>query len=105
MSELNAHLRGRDSAVADAVTFERLVRARTEPHNWLTYDGQRFSALDQTNTANAASLPTGEAIALDARTGEQLWSYQTGSGIHSNPITYSVNGKQYLAVPSGWAAG
>jgi alcohol dehydrogenase (cytochrome c) len=31
-----------------------------------------------------------------------LWEFQTGNGIHSNPITYSVNGKQYIAVPSGW---
>ena len=49
---------------------------------------------------------TGEANgffnAWDARTGEMLWQYQTGNGIHSNPVTYSVNGKQYIAVPTGW---
>jgi alcohol dehydrogenase (cytochrome c) len=45
---------------------------------------------------------TGEFDALDARTGERLWSVQTGSGIHSSPITYSVRGKQYVAVASGW---
>jgi alcohol dehydrogenase (cytochrome c) len=45
---------------------------------------------------------TGELVALDARTGQLLWQFQTGSGIHSNPITYSVNGKQYVAVASGW---
>jgi alcohol dehydrogenase (cytochrome c) len=49
-----------------------------------------------------AGTPTGEAIALHARTGAVLWRFQTGSGIHSNPITYSVNGKQYVAVPTGW---
>jgi alcohol dehydrogenase (cytochrome c) len=46
--------------------------------------------------------PTGEVVAHHARTGELLWQFQTGSGIHSNPVTYSVNGKQYIAVPSGW---
>ncbi|MBW3566480.1 MAG: PQQ-dependent dehydrogenase, methanol/ethanol family [Proteobacteria bacterium] len=46
--------------------------------------------------------PTGEFNAYDARTGELLWQFNTGSGIHSNPVTYSVNGKQYIAVPSGW---
>ena len=46
--------------------------------------------------------PTGEFNAYDARTGELLWQYETGSGIHSNPVSYSVNGKQYVAVPSGW---
>lgn len=45
---------------------------------------------------------TGEFNAHDARTGELLWHYQTGSGLHSNPVAYSVNGKQYIAVPAGW---
>jgi alcohol dehydrogenase (cytochrome c) len=46
--------------------------------------------------------PTGEFNALDAGTGKLLWQFRTGSGIHSNPVTYSVNGKQYVAVPTGW---
>lgn len=46
--------------------------------------------------------PDGEFIALDARSGRQLWSFRTGSGIHSNPVTYSVGGRQYVAVPTGW---
>jgi alcohol dehydrogenase (cytochrome c) len=46
--------------------------------------------------------PSGHVNAHDARTGRVLWRFQTGSGIHSNPITYSVNGTQYVAVPSGW---
>ena len=31
-----------------------------------------------------------------------LWQHQTGSGHHSNPVSYSVGGKQYIAVPVGW---
>jgi alcohol dehydrogenase (cytochrome c) len=46
--------------------------------------------------------PTGEFVALDAATGEKLWSFQCGSGHHSSPSTYSVDGRQYLAVPTGW---
>jgi len=49
-----------------------------------------------------AGEPTGEINALDARTGEQLWQFQCGSGHHSSPSAYSVGGKQYIAVPSGW---
>jgi alcohol dehydrogenase (cytochrome c) len=49
-----------------------------------------------------AGEPTGEFSAFDARTGERLWSFQTGSGIHSSPVTYSVDGQQYVAVHSGW---
>jgi alcohol dehydrogenase (cytochrome c) len=49
-----------------------------------------------------AGEPTGEFSGFDARTGEKLWSFQTGSGIHSSPVTYSVDGRQYVAVHSGW---
>ena len=42
------------------VTWERLVNAADEPHNWLmysgTFDSQRFSRLNQINTENAATL-------------------------------------------------
>jgi len=46
--------------------------------------------------------PTGEFVALDAETGEQLWSFQCGSGHHSSPSTYEVDGRQFIAVPTGW---
>ena len=46
--------------------------------------------------------PDGFFIALDARSGRELWRFRTGTGIHSNPVTYSVAGKQYVAVPTGW---
>jgi alcohol dehydrogenase (cytochrome c) len=49
-----------------------------------------------------AGKPSGEFIALDARTGELLWQFQCGSGHHSSPTTYSVDGRQYIAVPVGW---
>ncbi|MCU0868664.1 MAG: PQQ-dependent dehydrogenase, methanol/ethanol family [Burkholderiales bacterium] len=49
-----------------------------------------------------AGTPEGEFKAYDIRTGEELWSYQTGSGIVGSPITYTVNGRQYVAIPSGW---
>ncbi|MGE3414357.1 MAG: PQQ-dependent dehydrogenase, methanol/ethanol family [Dehalococcoidia bacterium] len=49
-----------------------------------------------------AGKPSGEFVALDARTGEQLWQFQCGSGHHSSPTTYMVDGRQYIAVPVGW---
>ncbi len=49
-----------------------------------------------------AGTPTGEFVALDARSGRQLWQFRTGSGIHSSPISYSVRGQQFIAVPTGW---
>lgn len=40
-------------------------------------------------------------FAVDAATGEKLWKFQTGSGINASPITYELDGKQYVAVLSG----
>jgi alcohol dehydrogenase (cytochrome c) len=46
--------------------------------------------------------PEGEFIALDDETGEKLWSFQTGSGIVGQPITWEADGEQYVSVISGW---
>ena len=40
----------------------------------------------------------GHFVALDARTGELLWNTNLGGTIASGPITYSVDGQQYVAV-------
>ena len=47
----------------------------------------------------------GEFVAYDARNGEQLWSVNVGSGISSAPISYSVDGKQYVSLLVGWGGG
>jgi len=44
---------------------------------------------------------TGEFIAVDAETGKTLWQFKTGSGVNSQPITWTRNGKQYVTVLSG----
>lgn len=49
-----------------------------------------------------AGEPSGEFNAIDARSGELLWQFQCGSGHHSSPTTYSIDGRQYIAVPVGW---
>jgi len=40
--------------------------------------------------------------AFHGETGEILWKFRTNSGITAVPSSYSVNGKQYIAVQSGW---
>ena len=47
----------------------------------------------------------GYFMAFDARTGTLLWQFQTGSGIIGSPITYELDGTQYVAVPSGGIGG
>jgi plastocyanin len=45
--------------------------------------------------------PDGNLLGLDARTGRELWRFQTGAAISSSPIMYEVDGQQYLAVYAG----
>ncbi|MGI9336593.1 MAG: PQQ-dependent dehydrogenase, methanol/ethanol family [Gammaproteobacteria bacterium] len=49
-----------------------------------------------------AGTPEGEFKAYNEKTGEELWSYNTGSGIFGSPMSFVVDGKQYVAVPSGF---
>ncbi|HEX6327899.1 MAG TPA: PQQ-binding-like beta-propeller repeat protein, partial [Jiangellaceae bacterium] len=40
----------------------------------------------------------GRLLAMDAVDGDVLWEFQTGSGIAGAPITYMIDGEQYVAV-------
>jgi quinohemoprotein ethanol dehydrogenase len=44
---------------------------------------------------------TGELVAFDAATGEQLWSHETPNSMAPGPISYAVDGEQYIAVMAG----
>jgi len=43
----------------------------------------------------------GYFYALDAKTGAMLWKAMTGGQITAGPVTYAVDGKQYVSVPAG----
>src|SRR4051812_20893804 len=87
--------------VVQDVTYERILRARSEPQNWLTYygayDGQRYSPLDQINTETVKHLTP-------------AWVFQFGSsGFHAGQSTYAfeaapivVDGVMYLSGWDGW---
>ena len=47
----------------------------------------------------------GKLNAYAAATGKELWSFDAGIGIIAPPITYAVNGKQYVAVMAGYGGG
>jgi alcohol dehydrogenase (cytochrome c) len=40
--------------------------------------------------------------AFDAKTGEVLWQFPTISGINGVPVSFAVDGQQYIAVQTGW---
>ena len=46
--------------------------------------------------------PEGYLKAADAKTGKEVWKFQTGSGVVAPPVTWTQDGEQYLSVVSGW---
>jgi quinohemoprotein ethanol dehydrogenase len=44
----------------------------------------------------------GEFIAYRASDGAQLWSFQTQTGVIAAPMTFAVDGRQYVTVLAGW---
>ena len=45
--------------------------------------------------------PDGNLIAMDARDGDELWRFQTGAAISASPVSYEIDGEQYIAVYAG----
>ncbi len=46
--------------------------------------------------------PEGYLMAFDAKTGEVKYKFNTGSGIVGSPVTWEMDGEQYISVVSGW---
>ncbi len=78
-----------------------------DPHT-----GKRVWTFPQFDVTEAGLLTTasnlvftggreGFVYALDAKTGKELWKAQLGGQINMAPVTYSVDGKQYVAVIAG----
>lgn len=44
---------------------------------------------------------SGELFAVDATTGEKVWTGSSQAGVNAPPISYEIDGKQYIAVVSG----
>jgi alcohol dehydrogenase (cytochrome c) len=73
-------------------------RAWSMPYKYVLLASMLATGGDLVFTGN----PEGEFFALDAKTGNKLWSYQTGAGHRGGAAAYSVNGRQYIATSTGW---
>src|SRR3954466_11526443 len=87
--------------VARDVTYERILDARSEPQNWLTYygayDGQRYSPLDQIDTTNVQRLSVAWVFSFAA---QGLHAGQTTYAFENAPIV--VDGVMYVSGWDGW---
>jgi quinohemoprotein ethanol dehydrogenase len=45
--------------------------------------------------------PDGNFLAIDAKTGQELWRFQTGFGADAPPAVYEVDGEEYVAIATG----
>jgi len=48
-----------------------------------------------------AGRPEGKVVALDSDTLEELWSFDTNTGLNAPPMSFAVDGKQYIAIMAG----
>lgn len=44
----------------------------------------------------------GRFVAFNATNGDQLWEAQVGTGVIAAPVTYEVDGQQYVSIAAGW---
>jgi quinohemoprotein ethanol dehydrogenase len=76
--------------------------ASTQEVRWTNHLGTDMAHGQGPLTTASNLLFVGQAdgnfLALDAATGGELWRFQTGSGIAGAPITYMIDGQQYVAV-------
>ncbi|WP_405771087.1 PQQ-dependent dehydrogenase, methanol/ethanol family [Actinacidiphila glaucinigra] len=100
---LSGKVAGGDVAppVVAGLDYERILNARREPHNWLTYygayNGQRYSPLDQINTDSVKRVVP-------------AWVFQAGTtGLIAGASTYSfeaapivVDGVMFVSGWDGW---
>jgi PQQ-dependent dehydrogenase (methanol/ethanol family) len=47
------------------------------------------------------AIRDGNLVALDATTGAHLWHFQTGGNMSASPISYAVDGRQFVAIAAG----
>ena len=72
----------------------------------ITWQNQRDNPLVGGVLSTAGNLVftgegEGQLIALDAASGKELWQHQVPYGVNAPPISYSVDGRQYIAVAAG----
>ncbi|WP_260703485.1 acido-empty-quinoprotein group A [Edaphobacter flagellatus] len=69
-------------------------------HTWET-PGNKGGLLSTAGNLVFAGDPNNNLVALDATTGKLLWHANLSTGMSNGPITYEVDGRQYLLVGAG----
>lgn len=70
-----------------------------------SYDlGAPWNSGTMVTAGNLVFIGTADArfAAFNATSGKLLWETQVGSGVSAAPVTYELDGKQYVSIPVGW---
>ena len=70
-------------------------------HKWEGAGGPRSGVLSTAGNLVFAGDPSNNLVALNATTGKPLWHANLGAGMSNAPITYELDGTQYLVVAAG----
>ena len=79
------------------------IDVKTGQVKWRYHDAKPMMAGVVTTAGGVlfTSNMSGQALAFDQATGEKLWSFRMGGVGRGQPIAYEVDGKPYVAIPSG----
>ncbi len=96
--------------------FQDIINRKVSKGSLLAWDPvkqQKVWEVQHPLTSNGGVLSTagnlvfqgtadGRFVAYRADTGEKVWEFKTQTGVIAPPVTYSVDGEQYIAVAVGW---
>lgn len=94
-----------ESPDAPLQTYVRAIGLTTGKLQWeyKLIDARTYGAgvLSTAGGLIFAGSPEGSFLALDAKSGKELWHFNTGEMIKASPMTYSFKGQQYVAIAAG----
>jgi alcohol dehydrogenase (cytochrome c) len=80
----------------------RAIDVKTGERRWeFPYASQSWAGVLSTASGVVFAGASGNVMAFDANSGKNLWHYQTGAALYAGPITYMVDNRQYVLMPSG----
>jgi alcohol dehydrogenase (cytochrome c) len=80
----------------------RAIDVTTGERRWeFPYSAQSWAGVLSTASGLVFAGSSGNFMAFDAKSGKNLWHYQTGSALYAGATTYMLDGRQYVLMPSG----
>ncbi|MEZ5362819.1 MAG: PQQ-binding-like beta-propeller repeat protein [Bryobacterales bacterium] len=70
-------------------------------HTWEGRGGPRSGVMATAGNLVFAADPQNNFVAVNATTGEPLWHANLGAGVSNAPISYALDGTQYVVVGAG----